>query len=121
VKAYLAGPMSGIPEFNYPAFHAEAATLRAKGYAVFSPAEIDIVYHGKDISRGNASGCILRAKEEHGFDRKKALWRDLEQIFWADEHRGVDIVFMMPGWEKSTGATLEHAAAKALGLEIRYL
>lgn len=39
-RLYLAGPMSGYPEKNYPAFHAEAARLRALGYTVVSPAEI---------------------------------------------------------------------------------
>lgn len=38
-RIYLAGPMSGLPEFNYPAFHAEAARLRALGYHVENPAE----------------------------------------------------------------------------------
>jgi hypothetical protein len=31
--------MSGLPEFNHPAFHAAAAQLRAAGYIVTNPAE----------------------------------------------------------------------------------
>jgi hypothetical protein len=38
-RVYLAGPMTGLPEFNYPAFNAEAARLRALGYQVENPAE----------------------------------------------------------------------------------
>ena len=28
---YISGPMTGLPEFNYPAFFAKAAELRAEG------------------------------------------------------------------------------------------
>lgn len=38
-KIYLAGPMSGLPDLNYPAFHAAAAKLRAMGHVVLNPAE----------------------------------------------------------------------------------
>lgn len=38
---YLAGPMTGLPDNNYPAFHAEAARLRSLGYTVENPAEND--------------------------------------------------------------------------------
>ena len=38
-RIYLAGPMSGLPELNYPAFHAKAAELRAAGHHVENPAE----------------------------------------------------------------------------------
>ena len=38
-RLYLAGPMSGLPEYNHPAFHAAAAQLRDAGYTVISPAE----------------------------------------------------------------------------------
>ena len=36
---YLAGPMSGLPQFNYPAFGHAAVTLRGLGYAVLNPAD----------------------------------------------------------------------------------
>ena len=39
-RVYLCGPMSGIENFNRPAFYAEADRLRALGYEVISPAEI---------------------------------------------------------------------------------
>ena len=41
-RLYLAGPMTGLPELNFPAFHAEAARLRALGYEVVNPAEINV-------------------------------------------------------------------------------
>lgn len=39
MRIYLAGPMSGIKDFNYPAFNAEAARLRSLGHEVENPAE----------------------------------------------------------------------------------
>lgn len=41
-RLYLAGPMTGLPEFNYPAFHAAAKQLRGAGYAVENPAESEM-------------------------------------------------------------------------------
>ena len=31
-RIYIAGPMTGYPELNFPAFHAAANSLRAQGY-----------------------------------------------------------------------------------------
>ena len=36
---YLAGPMSGIEDYNYPAFNTAATYLRTLGYTVLNPAE----------------------------------------------------------------------------------
>jgi len=113
MKVYVAGPMRGIPEFNFPAFHAAAAQLREMGHFVFSPAEKDNERHGTDISKGNASGCEDVAAKEHGFDLRVALGVDLGWICAE-----ADAVALLPGWEKSKGAMAERAAAIALGLEI---
>lgn len=109
MKVYLAGPMRGIPEFNYPAFRAGAAALRAKGHEVFSPAEYDERKYGRDIS--NATGDAEQATKEHGFNLREALCEDLRWI--CSE---ADAVVCLPGWENSKGAKAERATAEALGL-----
>ena len=109
MKIYLAGPMRGIPQFNYPAFHEGAAKLRAAGHEVFSPAEYDLKKHGKDIS--NATGDAAQATSEHGFNLRDALRDDL---IWICEQ--ADAVALLPGWENSKGANAERATAIALGL-----
>lgn len=39
MTTYIAGPMSGLPEFNYPAFNEVAAELRSQGVEVLNPTE----------------------------------------------------------------------------------
>ena len=38
---YLSGPMTGLPDLNFPAFHAAADKLRSQGVQVVNPAEPD--------------------------------------------------------------------------------
>ena len=118
-RAYVAGPMQGIPEFNFPTFNAVAHSMRRAGLEVFNPAERDIERHGGvDISKGNATGSLAAAKTEHKFDLRQALKEDT--AFICD----CDMVLMLPGWEKSNGAQAEHRLAVALqseGVEIIYL
>ena len=116
MKIYLAGPMRGIPEFNFPAFMAAAVKLRADGHEVFNPAERDNHRHGTDISKGNATGDDNVAAAEHGFDLRVALAEDLNFIC-----READCVAMLLRWKTSRGARAEHAVALALGLEVIYL
>lgn len=113
MKIYLAGPMRGIPEFNFPAFAAAAARLRLEGHTVFNPAEKDIERHGVDISKGNEHGCEHKAAEQHGFNLRTALHADLTFICLE-----ADAIALLPGWQNSRGARAEKATAEALGLEV---
>lgn len=116
MKVYLAGPMRGIPKFNFPAFHKAAKKLRKQGYTVFNPAEKDTERHGTDIGKDNPTGDEAKAVKDHGFNLRVALGDDLE---WICKH--ADAVALLPGWRKSKGAKAEKATANALGLEIFYV
>lgn len=102
MKIYLAGPMRGLPLYNFPAFESHAAALRASGHEVFSPAERDIAL-GFDPSR---------SIEEQGFDLTMAWRWNLEAIL------ACEAIALMPGHEQSQGATLERLNAEALGLQV---
>jgi len=108
---YLAGPMRGIPDFNFPMFHTVAAKLRKAGFGpVFNPAEHDEQKFGKGtfVSRsGNEADLTVP------FSIREALRDDL---CWIAEH--ADMMVLLPGWNKSRGAIAEYALAKALGLSV---
>lgn len=118
-KVYVAGPMQGVPYFNFPRFHAVTAGMRDCGHEVFNPAEEDIKRNGGvDISASCPNGLISEIKGEHVFSLRQALKEDTTFIC------GCDAIVMLPGWEKSNGAQAEHRLAVALqseGVEIVYL
>lgn len=116
MRIYVAGPMRSVPEFNFPAFNAAAAMLRAQGHEVFNPAERDNERHGVDISKGNADGCEETAAREHGFSLREALAEDTD---WICRH--ADAIALLPGWEDSKGARAELALSQALGHTEIYL
>jgi len=101
--------MRGIAEFNFPAFHAATAQLRAEGHVVFNPAERDEQHHGKDLVKGTTGDL----KEIPQFSLRDALKADTS---WICDHG--EAIYLLPGWEKSKGATAERALGIALGLEI---
>ena len=88
---YLSGPMSGIPGFNYPAFNAEAARLRAEGHWVVNPAE------------GGLPASA--AWSDH-------MREDLRRLL------GCTHIHMLPGYKYSKGAMLELIVAHSLGMKI---
>ena len=120
MKIYLAGPMRGIKDFNFPAFHAWAADLRAKGDEVFNPAERDEKEFGTEILK-TATGSEAEVAERMGLIDSLGLAR---KCFLADTQWiciYADAIALMPGWENSRGAKAERALGEALGLKIIYL
>jgi hypothetical protein len=114
INIYLAGPMSGIPEFNFPAFMDMADYLRQRGYNVFNPAEHDIERVGHDFSTEAKTGDAEDAAK-YGITYRKCLKADLTWI--CDQ---ADAMYMLTGWEKSKGCQAEHSLAKALDIPIFY-
>lgn len=98
MKAYLAGPMSGIPQFNFPLFYKAAAELREAGWDIVSPAELDDA-EDRGAAMRSVDGSPISAKRSWG----DFLARDVKLI--ADGDIG-DIVFL-PNWIQSRGARLE--------------
>lgn len=116
MKVYLAGPMRGIAEFNFPAFYSAAKFLREQfGFEVFSPAEKDNEVHGEEFIKqfATAEEANIPNAEAQGFSLRRALGDDTAWICAS-----ADGVAMLPGWEKSRGAQAEVALAKALGLNL---
>lgn len=109
MHVYISGPMRNIPEFNFPAFAAAAAELRAEGHNVFSPAERDL-NEGFDPTGMRGTSDELTAC---AFNLRQALAADCEYICNVAQR-----IHMLPGWSRSTGATAERALGIALGLEI---
>lgn len=104
-RIYIAGPMSGLPDLNFPAFHREAARLRTDGFDVVNPAEIN----------GGAAELVAMSdmNEQQMADHWRACMRnDIAHLVTCDA------IVMLPGWERSRVATLEHHIAKALGIAV---
>lgn len=93
MKIYIAGPMSGLPALNFPAFHAEAAKLRACGHEVINPAEV------------NPDTTMPWAQ---------CMRNDIAELVTCDA------IHLLEGYENSRGASLELTIARALGIEVRY-
>jgi hypothetical protein len=104
---YIAGPMSGLPEYNYPAFRKAAENLRQCGFKVVSPVELDID-DGYDFSEAGTDDWH-KPSEYATF-----LSRDIKVIV----EKGVEAIVVLPGFERSGGARTEVAFGQALGLPI---
>lgn len=86
---YVCGPMSGLPEKNFPAFRAAAAKLREAGYEVTDPSTFD---------------------DNIGKSWADCLRRDIPAMLQCDG------LALLAGWEHSRGARLEFAIASQLDI-----
>lgn len=95
MRLYIAGPMTGLPEFNYPAFYRAAEHLAEVGIDSINPARSE----GRD-------GC------KTWLDFMRAGIRDVADC---------DGIALLPGWQHSRGASLEAHIARSLDLPVKPL
>lgn len=88
---YLSGPMTGLPDYNRPAFHAAEDRLRADGCEVLNPA---------------------RTQGAPDWN-----WHDWMRAAIALQVRA-DVIHMLPGWSQSSGARAEHMIAGWIGQRV---
>lgn len=93
MKIYLSGPMSGLLDFNRPAFTEAAAKLRAEGHEVIVPHETP--------SKGTEWEDYMRS--------------DIIAMLNCES------IAMLPGWSESRGAKIEYRLAVDLGFEVRFM
>jgi len=110
MKVYLAGPMRGIPYFNFPAFHEAQALLAYHGFDVFNPAR-------RDEEAGLVwSECPEGSEEEmerQCFDISAALLEDIQYVMYEAE-----AVVLLDGWNESDGAVTEASVASMMGKKL---
>ena len=97
---YLSGPMTGRPQFNFPAFRSATYDLRAQGLEIISPAEEDTPAI-KAAAVESVDGAYVDGKVG-GETWGQILGRDVTVV--ADRIRGM---ILLPGWAQSRGTKLE--------------
>lgn len=90
LKIYIAGPMTGYPDYNRAAFNAKASELMAEGHIVLNPAVL------------------------------LAAFARVNTWIFAAMVRSADAIYLLNRWEESVGARAEHALAEKLGLTVIY-
>lgn len=100
MKLYIAGPMRGLPRFNFPAFERATAALRAQGHDVVSPHEKDADVPGFDPADSSTIAALDMA------DTMRWCLRAVLDC---------DAIAMLAGWEFSDGARIERCVAESAG------
>lgn len=94
MRVYISGPMSNMPDLNFPAFNAAAAQLRQRGYDAVNPVDLN---------------------PDPGTPWHECMRAGLKALC------DCDAICLLPGWENSTGAYLELHVAHRIGLRIHQL
>lgn len=105
---YIAGPMSGHEDWNFPAFFSAEEEIKDLGYQAINPARSD----GETVEEALKSAG---SPDKPNFTWEHYMRRDLPMVMASD------IVCLLPGWQTSRGARLESYVATELGIPLMIL
>jgi len=108
MKIYIAGPMSGYKDWNFPAFFEAEEKLKELGYETLNPATND----GASLEVAIQNAISAR---DSGATWASYMRRDLHSLCLSDA------VCVLPNWQSSKGASLEVQVAEALGIPLLIL
>lgn len=91
VRVYISGPMTGIPDLNFPAFFQAADKLAALGYEVVNPVTLN---------------------PDPNISWAECMRVDIAALMTCNS------IYMLGGWQDSKGARLEYEIAANLDFEI---
>lgn len=125
MRVYTAGPMTGLPQFNYPAFLEAAALLRNVGYDVVSPAELDNDF-AREAALASPNGLMSEFDAAYRGPLPRPTWgdflsRDVKLLADGDERGRIDGIIVLEGWESSKGARLETFVGAMAGMPVESL
>jgi hypothetical protein len=89
---YISSKMSGMPEYNFPAFKIKAKALRSRGYKIWNPAD-------------------------HNPKRCKT-WTDFIRDDLSTLNKKCKGIYMFGSWYLSHGALVELIGSHRMGLDI---
>jgi len=111
---YIAGPMTGYKHFNFPAFDVAEKELLLNGHEVISPANLDRAVGFDAMNLPEDSDWSKRGDILGGFDLDACIERDIQAV------KSCDALYMLKGWDKSTGARAEKSIGEWYGKQIEY-
>ena len=99
---YIAGPMTGLPNYNFDAFNAAEARLKEKGLQVFNPAKM-----GAEFIAQYGDG----PKGSDNYFKLIELSADVLRCY-------CDAIYLLNGWQNSEGARGELILALNKGYKV---
>jgi len=108
-SVYIAGPMTGIEQYNFPAFDKAAKFFRNLGWTVVSPADADrdAGMHPDQLPFNHDWSQLPDACSTRQFAQ-----RDMPLLM------SCDAIAMLPGWVDSSGAMAEWGVAAWIGMPV---
>jgi len=102
-RIYLAGPVTGLPDANKPAFAFAQQQIERMGHFAINP---HTLVANARINPADWQACMRLCIN------RLTMGAGLTS-------QPIDMVVMLPGWQQSRGATLERTIALTLGIPVK--